>query len=65
MPTSAHIKLLVAFLTIAVLLITFGIVGLQVLGGVNRRAEEMITLQRKIAAYSRNFNTTLLPSFTT
>ena len=33
------------------LLIAVGFVGLQLLSGVNRRAEEMVTLQRKIAAY--------------
>jgi len=40
-----------AFLSIVVLLIMVGAVGLQVLSGVNRRAEEAVTLQRKIAAY--------------
>lgn len=48
---TVHSKLLVAFLTIVVLLITVGVVGLQLLSGVNRRAEEMVKLQRKIAAY--------------
>ena len=50
-PARVHSKLLVAFLTIVVLLITVGVVGLQLLSGVNRRAEEMVKLQRKIAAY--------------
>jgi len=50
-PATVHKKLLVAFLTIVVLLITVGVVGLQLLSGVNRRAEEMAKLQRKIAAY--------------
>jgi len=50
-PATVHSKLLVAFLTIVVLLITVGVVGLQLLSGVNRRAEEIVTLQRKIAAY--------------
>jgi signal transduction histidine kinase len=50
-PATVHTKLLVAFLTIVVLLITVGLVGLQLLSGVNRRAEEMVKLQRKIAAY--------------
>ena len=50
-PATVHSKLLVAFLTIVVLLITVGLVGLQLLSGVNRRAEEMVKLQRKIAAY--------------
>src|SRR5258706_10709129 len=34
-----------------VLLIVVGAVGFEVLSGVNRRAEEAVTLQRKIAAY--------------
>lgn len=50
-PTPVHTKLLFAFLTIVVLLITVGLVGLQVLSGVNRRTEEAVKLQRKIAAY--------------
>ena len=50
-PTAVHVKLLVAFLAIVVLLIAVGAVGLQVLSGVNRRAEELVKLQRKIAAY--------------
>jgi CHASE3 domain sensor protein len=44
-------KLLAAFLAIAALLIIMGVVGLQVLSGVNRRTEELIQLQRKIEAY--------------
>ena len=50
-PATVHSKLLVAFLTIVVLLIAVGVVGLQLLSAVNRRAEEMVKLQRKIAAY--------------
>src|SRR5712691_7126843 len=50
-PATVHAKLLVAFLAMVVLLITVGAVGLQALSGVNRRAEEMVTLHRKIAAY--------------
>ena len=46
-----HTKLLVAFLAIVVLLIALGAVGLQVLSGANRRAEDLVQLQRKIAAY--------------
>ena len=34
-----------------VLLIMVGVVGLQVLGEANRRAEELVGLHRKIAAY--------------
>src|SRR5262245_18605157 len=50
-PATVHSKLLVAFFAIVVLLILAGVVGLQLLSGVNRRAEEMVDLQRKIAAY--------------
>lgn len=50
-PATVHSKLLLAFLSIVILLITVGVVGLQLLSGVNRRAEEMVKLQRKIAAY--------------
>lgn len=50
-PLPVHAKLLAAFLTIAVLLIAVGAVGLQSLRGVNQRAEDLVTLHRKIAAY--------------
>ncbi len=51
LPARVQTKLLAAFLTIAGLLIVLGAVGLQVLNGVNGRTEDLITLQRKIAAY--------------
>jgi len=50
-PATVHTKLITAFLAIVVLLITVGFVGLQVLSGVNRRSEDVVKLQRKIAAY--------------
>jgi signal transduction histidine kinase len=50
-PVTVHTKLLAAFLAIAVLLIIVGAVGLQALGTVDQRAEDLIELQRKIAAY--------------
>jgi signal transduction histidine kinase len=50
-PATVHAKLLAAFLATAALLIVLGTVGLEVLRGVNRRAEELVQLQRKIAAY--------------
>ena len=50
-PARVQVKLLAAFLAIAMLLITVGAVGLQVLKGVNERTEELIGLQRKIEAY--------------
>ena len=51
LPVRIHAKLLAAFLAIVVLLITVGAVGLQTLSAVNRRAEDLVQLQRKIAAY--------------
>jgi signal transduction histidine kinase len=50
-PATVHAKLLAAFLAIVILLITAGVVGLSALADVNRRAEDLINLQRKIAAY--------------
>ncbi len=50
-PAKVHAKLLVAFLAIVILLIAVGAVGLQVLSHSNRRATELVELQRKIAAY--------------
>ncbi len=50
-PLSIHTKLLVAFLAITALLVAVGGVGLAELATVNRRAEDLVTLQRKIAAY--------------
>ncbi len=52
-PARVQTKLLAAFLTIAGLLIVLGAVGLQVLSGVNGRTEDLIRLQRKIAAYQQ------------
>jgi signal transduction histidine kinase len=51
LPIAVHAKLLLAFLAIVGLLIAVGAVGLEVLSGVNRRVEDMVKLQRKIAAY--------------
>src|SRR5438132_1407778 len=50
-PVSVHGKLLTAFLAIVVLLVIVGAVGLRALTDVNRRAEDLVKLQRKIAAY--------------
>jgi CHASE3 domain sensor protein len=49
-PARVQVKLLAAFLAIAMLLIMLGTVGLQVLSGVNERTEKLIGLQRKIEA---------------
>ena len=48
---SVFTKLLVAFLTIVALMLVAGLVGLRALSEVNKRAEDMVQLQRKIAAY--------------
>ena len=50
-PATIYSKLLTAFLVIVALLITVGTVGLQALSEANRRDEELVALQRKIAAY--------------
>jgi signal transduction histidine kinase len=50
-PARVQTKLLVAFLAIVALLILLGAVGLHLLGGMSRQTEELIELQRKIAAY--------------
>jgi len=51
LPSTVYAKLLAAFLAIVLLLIAVGAVGLQTLSAVNRRAEDLVQLQRKIAAY--------------
>ena len=51
LPTRVQTKLLIAFLSIVGLLIVLGAVGLQMLSGVNNQTNELIRLQRKIAAY--------------
>jgi signal transduction histidine kinase len=50
-PVRVHAKLLTAFLVIVALLIAVGAVGLEELSRVNARAEDLVKLQRKIAAY--------------
>ncbi|PBB96184.1 hypothetical protein CK224_21540 [Mesorhizobium sp. WSM3862] len=51
LPARVQTKLLSAFLSIVGLLIVLGAVGLQVLSGVNDQTNELIKLQRRIAAY--------------
>lgn len=48
---TVYAKLLVAFLAIVVLLLGAGAAALKSLAEVNRRAEDMVQIQRKIAAY--------------
>jgi len=50
-PARVQTKLLVTFLAMVVLIGLLGAVGLGVLSGMNERTEELIELQRKIAAY--------------
>jgi GAF domain-containing protein/CHASE3 domain sensor protein len=50
-PARVETKLLVAFLAMVALLIVLGAVGLSVLRDANRRSDDLIRLQRKIAAY--------------
>jgi signal transduction histidine kinase/HAMP domain-containing protein len=50
-PATVHKKLIAAFLVIVLLLIAVGAIGLLVLNHSNRRAEVLVELQRKIAAY--------------
>src|SRR5262245_24055881 len=57
-PAPIYTKLLAAFLVIAALLITVGVVGLQVLQATNRRDEELVALQRKMASYRQLQNDT-------
>lgn len=51
LPARVQTKLLIAFLSIVGMLIVLGAVGLQVLSGVNDQTNELIKLQRRIAAY--------------
>jgi signal transduction histidine kinase len=50
-PLSIYAKLLAAFLTIAGLLVAVSAVGVAELGVVNERAQDLVKIQRKIAAY--------------
>jgi len=61
-PASVHAKLLTAFLAITALLIVLGAVGLRVLSDVNRRGEDLVALQQRIAAYRQLQRDTELPS---
>src|SRR5262249_51383732 len=57
-PASVHTKLLLAFLTMVALLIVVGAMGLTLLSAAQGRAEELVKLQRKIAAYRQLQNDT-------
>lgn len=66
-PFPVHTKLLGAFFAIALLLIIFGVVVIQVLSGINRRFEDVGKLRRKVAAFRQlqHDTTTQLYSITT
>ncbi len=66
-PFPVHTKLLGAFFAIALLLIIFGGVVIQVLSGINRRFEDVGKLRRKVAAFRQlqHDTTTQLYSITT
>ncbi len=50
-PFTVHAKLIGAFFATATLLIIFGVVVINVLGGMNRRSEDLENLRRKVAAF--------------
>ena len=50
-PASVHTKLLVAFLSIVIMFVALGAVGLSVLRASNERAESLLNQQQKIAAF--------------
>ena len=52
-PATVNRKLLVAFVSIVVLLVTVGVLGLRVLGDSNGRVETLGSLQQRTAAYQK------------
>jgi signal transduction histidine kinase/CheY-like chemotaxis protein len=52
-PARLQTKLLAAFFAIVALLLMVGVVGLHVLGETNKRTEQLIAVDQKIAAYRR------------
>ena len=60
-PATVHAKLLAGFLIIVLLLVALGAVGLQVLVRLNRRADELVKHQQRIAAFRQFQRDTLLP----
>ncbi len=51
LPLPVHVKLLAAFLVIAGLLVAVSVASLGVLGAANRRTDDLVAAQRKLAAY--------------
>src|SRR6185295_11634440 len=56
-------KLLTAFLAMVLLLVVLGAVGLRALSGANQQTEELIKLQRQIAAYRQVQHDTTNPLY--
>src|SRR5438552_38825 len=50
-PANLHAKLLASFLLMVGLLLVMGVISLQVISQDNRRVEELVLLQNKLAAY--------------
>jgi signal transduction histidine kinase len=52
-PAGVHVKLLVAFVGTALLVVVLGVLGLRLLGQSNERMEKLGTLQARAAAYGK------------
>ena len=53
MPAGVHVKLLVAFVGTALLVVVLGVLGLRLLGQSNERVETLGTLQVRASAYGK------------
>jgi signal transduction histidine kinase len=53
LPAGVHVKLLVAFVGTALLVVVLGVLGLRLLGQSNERMEKLGTLQARAAAYGK------------
>ena len=63
-PVGVHAKLVVAFLTLVLLLITVGALALALLSEAHNRAEDLVKIQRKMAAYRQLQNDTTAQLYT-
>ena len=53
LPATVHVKLLIAFVGTAVLVVAIGLLGLRVLGQSNDRAERLGALQKRAFSYGK------------
>ena len=53
LPATVHVKLLIAFVGTAVLVVAVGLLGLRVLGQSNDRAERLGALQKRAFSYGK------------